>query len=77
MTEEKSTMCENYDDNNISKFRERIYQIIDNSPFYMKCFYEESPSFSDNNMIDALIWLSYTNKEKNDILDDELDNYFK
>lgn len=62
---------------NTSKFRERIYELMDCSPFYMKCFYEESPSFSNENMIDSLIWLSYSHTDKKDILDKELDNYFK
>ena len=48
-----------------------------NKEEYMKDFYEESPDYHINNMFDSLIWISYSNTEKNKILDEELDDYFR
>ena len=61
---------------NIVKFINRIKTISDNSSEYMKDFYEESSNYQPDNMFDTLIWLSYSNKEKKDILDRELEEYF-
>ena len=44
---------------------------------YMKDFYDESPDYHTNNMVNALIWLSYSDLEKKKILDDELEDYFR
>ena len=65
----------NIHNSNIDKFKKRINEIINNSPDYMKKFYEESPYFTTGNMFDVLIWLSHSDKEKKDILDDELESY--
>ena len=62
---------------NIYYFNKRIDEICLNKEEYMKDFYNESPDYYTNNMIDALIWLSYSDSEKKKILDNELDNYFK
>jgi hypothetical protein len=47
---------------------------------YLKEFYEESPNFRENNdflsMINNLSWLSYNDKIKKNILDEDLNNYF-
>ena len=48
-----------------------------NKEEYMKDFYEESPDYHTNNMVNALIWLSYSESEKKKILDEELDDYFR
>ena len=61
---------------NIEKFMNRIKTISDNSPQYMKEFYEESPDYQPDNMFDTLIWLSHSDEEKKDILDKELEEYF-
>ena len=61
---------------NIQNFMNRIKTISDNSPQYMKDFYEESPDYQPDNMFDTLIWLSHSNEEKKDILDKELEEYF-
>ena len=61
---------------NIEKFINRIKIISDNSPEYMKDFYEESSNYQPDNMFDTLIWLSHSNTEKKDILDKELEEYF-
>ena len=61
---------------NIEKFINRIKIISDNSPQYMKDFYEESPDYQPGNMFDTLIWLSHSDEEKKDILDKELEEYF-
>tara|TARA_B100001057_G_C22763824_1_gene916931 strand:- start:770 stop:1159 length:390 start_codon:yes stop_codon:yes gene_type:complete len=62
---------------NIYYFNKRIDEICLNKEEYMKDFYDESPDYYTNNMIDALIWLSYSDSEKKKILDDELDDYFR
>lgn len=47
---------------------------------YLKEFYEESPNFKENNdllsMINNLSWLSYNDKIKKNILDEDIINYF-
>ena len=54
-------------DNNISSF--------------MKEHYSESPGWKTNNdhndMINTLIWMTYSENEKKNILDDELEEYKK
>ena len=62
---------------NILYFNKRIDELSMNKEEYMKEFYDESPDYHTNNMINALIWLSYSDLEKKKILDDELDDYFK
>lgn len=62
--------------NNVNNFNKRINEIINKSNNYMKEFYEESPNYSPDNMINTLIWLSYLDNEKKEMLDEELDNYF-
>ena len=52
-------------------------EIIDQSEEYMKNFYDESYEVSNVNMFDCLLWLSHSDKEKLQILDDDLNNYFK
>ena len=62
--------------NNVNKFNNRINEIINKSDNYMKEFYEESPNYLPDNMINTLIWLSYSDNEKKEMLNEELDNYF-
>ena len=64
-------------DNNKLKYSNRMIKLVNSSPQDMKYFYEESPNYLPENMFDALIWLSYSEKEKKDILDEELDEYYK
>lgn len=61
---------------NIHSFKSRIDEICVNKEEYMKDFYDESPDYHINNMVNALIWFSYSDSEKKKILDDELDDYF-
>ena len=61
---------------NYNKFQNRMLQIRNISPEYMKHFYEESPNYQSENMVDTLIWLSHSDKEKKDILDKDLEEYF-
>jgi len=65
----------NLHNKNVDKYSKRIDQLI-NSPHYMSEFYQESPNYSTINMVDNLIWLSYTDKEKKDILDLEIQSYY-
>ena len=62
---------------NIHSFKNRIDEICVNKEEYMKDFYEESPDYHTNNIVNALIWLSYSDLDKKKILDDELDYYFR
>lgn len=61
---------------NIHYFNKRIDKLCENKQEYMKDFYNESPDYHTNNMVNSLIWLSYSDSEKKKILDDELDDYF-
>ena len=63
--------------NNEQKFNNRMKELSDNSPNFMKEFYEESPHYHVENMFDSLIWLSHSEKEKKNIMDNELYDYFK
>jgi hypothetical protein len=60
----------------LEKFNKRINDIISNCGEHMIDFYEESPDFEPDCMVDTLIWLTYSNEEKKDILDKELEEYF-
>ena len=63
-------------------YRERIMEILNNQeiPILEREFYSESGNWLQNNdfenMIDTLVWLSRTDKEKKEILDEDLDDYF-
>lgn len=59
------------------KFNNRMEEISNNSCNFIKEFYEESPNYQSDNMFDTLIWLSYSDKEKKNILDDELKMYYQ
>ena len=63
-------------------YRERIMEILNNLeiPILEREFYSESGNWFQNtdyeNMIDTLVWLSRTNEEKKEILDEDLNDYF-
>tara|TARA_A100001015_G_scaffold223880_1_gene252301 strand:- start:358 stop:756 length:399 start_codon:yes stop_codon:yes gene_type:complete len=65
-------------------FFKRIMNLINQNDTenlnYIKEFYIESPNFYENNdflsMINNLSWLSYNDKIKKNILDEDLNNYF-
>ena len=65
-------------------FFKRIMNLIQENNLeeliYLKEFYEESPNFKENNdflsMINNLSWLSYNDKIKKNILDEDINNYF-
>ena len=66
-----------------SSYRDKILTILNNQElsFIDREFYSESPNWYTNQdvkyMIDTLVWLSNTDKQKKDILDNELEEYFK
>jgi hypothetical protein len=63
-------------------YRERIMEILNNQeiPILEREFYSESGNWFQNNdfenMIHTLVWLTRTNEEKKEILDEDLDDYF-
>ena len=63
-------------------YRDRIMEILNNQdiPILEREFYSESGNWFQNNdfenMIHTLVWLSRTNEEKKEILDEDLDDYF-
>ena len=65
----------------ITKYEEKIMGLLDNqeTDLYLREHYAESPNYYGNqdeeNMIETLIWLSHSEKDKKDILDKELDEY--
>lgn len=62
---------------NSCRYNTRILEIINNSEEYLKDFYDESPNFTfSKDYINKLIWLTYSDKDKKQILDRELEEYF-
>ena len=62
---------------NMNTYNTRIIEIIENSEEYLGDFYNESPNYTFNKeYVKKLIWLTYSDKEKKEHLDDELDGYF-
>ena len=65
----------------ITKYEEKIMGLLDNqeTDLYLREHYAESPNYYGNqdeeNMIETLIWLSHSDKDKKDILDKELEEY--
>ena len=63
-------------------YRGRIMEILDNLdiPILEREFYSESGNWFQNNdfenMIHTLVWLTRTNEEKKEILDEDLNDYF-
>ena len=63
-------------------YNKRIMEILNNQdiPILEREFYSESGNWFTNNnfenMIETLVWLSRTNEEKKEILNNELDDYF-
>ena len=62
-----------------AQYHQRISRILNNESIelYIREYYSESPNWKLNNdmenMINTLIWISYSDKEKKEILDEELD----
>ena len=62
---------------NMNSYNTRIIEIIENSEDYLRDFYEESPNYTFNKeFVNKLIWLTYSDKGKKEILDEELEEYF-
>ena len=62
---------------NMCSYNTRIIEIIENSEEYLRDFYDESPNYTFNKeYVNKLIWLTYSDKEKKEILDEELEEYF-
>jgi len=67
----------------ITKYREKMISILSNQELSLveREFYSESSNWYNNenimSMIDTLMWLTNNEKEKKDILDNELDEYFQ
>jgi len=62
---------------NMNSYNTRIIEIIENSEEYLGDFYNESPNYTFNKeFVNKLIWLTYSDKEKKEILDEELEEYF-
>ncbi len=64
------------------KYQQRIYQKLDNDniELYLREHYSESPNWYTNgnikDIIESILWMTYTNKEKTEILNNELNDYF-
>ena len=63
-------------------YKTKILSILNNQdiPFVTREFYTESPNWYMNedmkSMIDTLVWLTYTEQEKKDILNKNIEEYF-
>ena len=66
-----------------NKYRDCMMKILNNQEISVveREFYSESSNWYTNtdfkNVIDTLVWLSYSDDEKKETLDNELDDYFK
>ena len=64
-------------------YKENMMKLLNNESLSIieREFYAESPNWYTNqnqkSMVDTLIWSTYTDIEKKDILDKELEDYFK
>ena len=62
---------------NVNSFENRMREIVTSSEDYLQDFYNESPNFlCDKEYVQKLIWLTYSDEEKKNILDNELELYF-
>lgn len=67
----------------IQTYKERMDSILDNqeTPLFLREFYSESPNWYTNqniyDFIDTLSWLSYTDQEKEERLNEEIEEYLK
>ena len=66
----------------IQSYKEKIESVLSNqdTPLFLREFYVESPNWYTNqnvyHLIDTLVWLTYTDQEKEDKLNDEIEEYF-
>ena len=66
-----------------TQFHLRMSKLMNNIniPLFLKEHYSESPDWKINNninsMINTLIWMTYSDEEKKEILDEELEDYNK
>ena len=67
----------------IQSYKEKIESVLSNqdTPLFLREFYVESPNWYTNqnvyHLIDTLVWLTYTDQEKEDKLNEEIEIYFK
>ena len=65
-----------------TKYKECIMKLLNNDKlsYVEREFYVESPNWYSNNdinnIIDTLVWLSYSDEEKKDNLNNGLEEYF-
>jgi hypothetical protein len=71
-----------FTDHVATTYRKRILEILDDDrlPLYLREHFSESPDYYANlnlyKMVDTLAWLTYSDNQKREILDRELDEYF-
>ena len=67
----------------IQSYKEKIESVLSNqdTPLFLREFYSESPNWYTNqnvyHLIDTLVWLTYTDQEKENKLNEEIEIYFK
>tara|TARA_B110000285_G_C14737580_1_gene429325 strand:+ start:421 stop:645 length:225 start_codon:yes stop_codon:yes gene_type:complete len=63
-------------------YRDKMIKMLNNQniSYIDREFYAESPNWYTNqdmkSMIDTLVWLKYTDEEKKEILDNDIDEHF-
>lgn len=63
-------------------YNDRMVKLLEDTenPWYLREHYSESTNYYENDniwkMVETLNWLSYSDKEKQALLDAELDDYF-
>ena len=66
----------------LNGYKTKIESILNNEkiPLFLREFYGESPNWYTNqdmyNIIDSILWLTYNDQDKEEILNRELLNYF-
>ena len=66
----------------LEQYKNKIESVLNNqdTPLFLREFYSESPNWYTNQdiykIIDTFYWMSHTEKEKEDILNNDLQNYF-
>ena len=67
----------------IQSYKEKIESVLSNqdTPLFLREFYAESPNWYTNqniyHLIDTLVWLTYTDQEKENKLNEEIEEYLK
>lgn len=75
-------MLNDFADHVTTSYRKRMLEMLNDEhlPLYLREHFSDSPNYYTNinlyKMVDTLVWLTYTDRDKKSNLDTELDEYF-